>query len=249
MEKNNTQNMESYGFFYVPYDEKDVHIISDMFDYTKYYFNLPEHIKYMDYKDNQHFGYIPLIKKNTETNESYVYVNNDSLHKYHEIFSDYCNLVSTIAKKIFLNILNNLNIDDVYIKYLTEKPFEALRLIHYPLTNNNTSICGCKEHTDWGYLALLITDSEGLQIKTTDGWIDVPNKSNHFIVNIGDMLEIISNKKYKSTIHRVITTEEKYSVVFFFEPSESCVIKTLDGKDFVYGDYLRRKIMESDFYG
>lgn len=96
------------------------------------------------------------------------------------------------------------------------------------MIDSNDSICGCKEHTDWGYLALLITDSEGLQIKTTEGWVNVLNKPNHFIVNVSDMLEIISNGKYKSTIHRVITTEEKYSIVFFYEPSEDCIIKTLN---------------------
>lgn len=40
----------------------------------------------------------------------------------------------------------------------------------------------------------------------------------HFIVNIGNMLQILSGNQYKSTEHQVIVKKEKYSIALFFEP-------------------------------
>ena len=57
--------------------------------------------------------------------------------------------------------------------------------------------------------------NEGLEIFIDNEWVNVSNKPNHFIVNIGYMLEVLSNSKNKSTIHRVTNKNEKYILAFF----------------------------------
>lgn len=85
---------------------------------------------------------------------------------------------------------------------------------------------GIPEHTDYGLLSFVCIDNTGgLQIKTLDGkWMDVPLPEagkHNMVINIGDMLQKISNGKYRSTPHRVKTQYDNHrlSFPFFFNPS------------------------------
>ena len=78
--------------------------------------------------------------------------------------------------------------------------------------------------------------------------MDIKPLPNCLIVNIGDMTEILSNGKYKSTLHRVVKTsdKERYSIPFFFEPSFKAVIYPVceEGeepmvKPIMFGDYIQ----------
>ena len=99
---------------------------------------------------------------------------------------------------------------------------------------------------------MLVTDGvSGLQIKVEDDWIDIPHIEDAFIINIGDMVERLTNGFYKSTVHRVVNThgKERYSIPFFLNPNMKVTIEPLpqfckDGEQpekFVYGDYIIRK--------
>ncbi|XVF76333.1 hypothetical protein PTKIN_Ptkin13bG0258100 [Pterospermum kingtungense] len=69
---------------------------------------------------------------------------------------------------------------------------------------------GMPPHSDYGFLTLLLQDEvEGLQIQHKGNWITVEPMANSFVVNVGDHLEIFSNGRYKSVLHRVFVNPIK----------------------------------------
>lgn len=100
-------------------------------------------------------------------------------------------------------------------------------------------------------------DITALQVKNLSGeWISAVPIPGTFICNIGDMLKILSNGLYESTVHRVINSSPKYRVcvAYFYEvnfiaaiePLDMCIQKTGGIKKFeaaVYGEHLVSKVL------
>ncbi len=97
-------------------------------------------------------------------------------------------------------------------------PPSQLRLLHYPRVLSVTDEPGLGAHTDYECFTLLHTTSPGLEIMNSDGdWIDVPPIPGTLVLNIGDILEILSNGTFIATSHRVRRViEERYSFPLFY---------------------------------
>jgi isopenicillin N synthase-like dioxygenase len=114
-----------------------------------------------------------------------------------------------------------------------DRPLATLRLLHYPPTPPDPleGQLGAGEHTDYGNLTLLATDSVGgLEVKTRAGaWIAAPVMPGAFIVNIGDCLMRWTNDIYVSTPHRVVNRSgrERYSIAFFFDPNPDALVAAI----------------------
>ena len=136
----------------------------------------------------------------------------------------------------------------------------TLRLLHYPPQLSPTrpdsgeiKLC-CTPHTDSGILTLLHQDpTGGLEVLNASGeWIPAPYVPNSIVVNIGDLLAKVSGGRFVATMHRVRTNDGgasradrmgRFSVPFFFEPGEACVVKSIDGgESVVYGEHLKKKM-------
>lgn len=107
-----------------------------------------------------------------------------------------------------------------------------LRLNHYPHCDDaappnapdlpQVGRLGVNQHADAGALTLVAqTDERGLQVRTDDGWVDVEPVDGALVVNIGDMMQVWSNDRYRSPVHRVVVSDatERFSAPFFFNPS------------------------------
>lgn len=229
--------MDNFGFFYYEIDSNDLKILNDCMNFTINFFSQSLETKLtIGLKNGE--GYAPLnkIKLNNhsvDAKESYTYRYNK---EDNTILNKCCQIMEKYAKKILSKM------DLVDFENLIKNNFNTLALIHYPKLSDEI-ICGSGVHTDWGLITLLFTTSEGLQIKVNDEWFDVPIKENHFIVNYGDMLEILSEGNLKSTEHRVMVKNEKFSIVFFFEPALDYVVK--GDKEIKFGDYVNKKIKKS----
>ncbi|KAH9627432.1 hypothetical protein KSS87_006123 [Heliosperma pusillum] len=93
---------------------------------------------------------------------------------------------------------------------------------YYPHCPEPTKTIGIASHTDPGILAILLQDKVGgLQVKYNDKWINLNPVHGALVVNIGDLLQIISNDVYKSGEHRVVanpSNEARVSIAVFINP-------------------------------
>jgi len=111
---------------------------------------------------------------------------------------------------------------DTLDELVSGPPAHLLKLIHYPGSANPSEQQGVGAHKDAGILTLLLQDRVGgLQVETGGGWIDIPPTENTFVVNIGEVLELVTNGYLRATPHRVHTPPvgvDRYSIAYFISP-------------------------------
>ncbi|PRQ41097.1 putative deacetoxyvindoline 4-hydroxylase [Rosa chinensis] len=94
---------------------------------------------------------------------------------------------------------------------------------YYPPCPQPDLTVGLTSHSDPGVLTVLLQDHiGGLQVKHEDAWLDVKPVSGALVINVGDLLQIISNEEYKSVDHRVMANpqhEARVAIAVFLNPS------------------------------
>ncbi|KAK4264068.1 hypothetical protein QN277_029407 [Acacia crassicarpa] len=108
---------------------------------------------------------------------------------------------------------------------LNEMTFNEGRMMvghYYPNCPQPDLTVGLNTHADPGALTVLLQDHiGGLQVRKGDDWIDVRSLPGALVINIGDLLQIVSNEEYKSAQHRVLancSNEPRVSVAVFLNP-------------------------------
>ena len=105
-----------------------------------------------------------------------------------------------------------------------------MRLFHYFPVNSSQSkenlkeIIGSSPHTDWGFLTVIHQNNvPGLQFYINNRWTDVLPSPRSLLINGGDFLHLLSEGRYMSPVHRVISPMEthRYSFVLFFYPNHN----------------------------
>ncbi|MFW5816162.1 MAG: isopenicillin N synthase family dioxygenase [Wenzhouxiangella sp.] len=112
----------------------------------------------------------------------------------------------------------------------------VLRAIHYPpIEHAPEGAVRAARHEDINLITLLIGSKEqGLEILTREGaWVPVTTLPGSIVVNVGDMLQRLTNHVYPSTTHQVVNPpgaagrQSRYSIPFFLHPNPDFVIETL----------------------
>ena len=110
----------------------------------------------------------------------------------------------------------------------TDAPLAHLRLWRY---QQGAAAAGLPEHTDHGFLTLLLQDGGGgLQARNLRGeWVDVPPRPHTLVVNTGRLLSRWTNQTFPATFHRVLGRggADRYSLPLFFGTNFSTVIAPL----------------------
>jgi isopenicillin N synthase-like dioxygenase len=159
--------------------------------------------------------------------------------------------------------------EDFFLDKL-DKNMSALRIIRYP-EQHEAPLPGqlrSGAHTDYGTLTILMSDraAGGLQAQHRDGyWVDIVPDPGTYVVNIGDVMQIWTNDRWVSTLHRVVNppaelaaSARRHSVPFFHQPNYDALIETLPSchgpgnparyQPFTYGEHWMRKWMATKSY-
>lgn len=159
-----------------------------------------------------------------------------------------------------------LDLNEEYFEDKVHNGNSILRAIHYyPITNTDEvedDAVRAAAHGDINLITLLMgASADGLQILRKDGqWISVTALPDQIVVNVGDMLERLTNNRLKSTIHRVVNPPKellhtsRYSIPFFMHPRsemdltclESCINDNTPKqyKDMTAGQFLEERLRE-----
>jgi isopenicillin N synthase-like dioxygenase len=184
----------------------------------------------------------------------------------------YMEVMTDLGQSILSGLSLGLGLDSSWFAdHLTADPTVLFRIFRYPATVPDPATgaderpWGVAEHTDYGLLTLLGQDGcGGLQVRTPDGWTDVPPRPGAIVCNLGDMLERLTGGRYRSTPHRVRNDGpvDRMSFPFFLDPSWGATVDRLPivdrpvdddgarrwdhmsvhGFEGTYGDYLLSKV-------
>ncbi|KAJ1376393.1 Oxoglutarate/iron-dependent dioxygenase [Sesbania bispinosa] len=152
---------------------------------------------------------------------------------FREVVATYAEETKELFMAVMEGILESLGIMEANqekenIMKELENGSQMLVANFYPPCPSPDSTLGMHPHSDYGFLTLLLQDEvEGLQIQYQGKWVTVQPIPNAFVVNIGDHLEIYSNGKYKSVLHRVLVNEVKsrVSVASFHSLPFNCTVR------------------------
>ncbi|KAJ0961918.1 hypothetical protein J5N97_029746 [Dioscorea zingiberensis] len=140
------------------------------------------------------------------------------LPRWRTTMESYYEKMLSVGKNLISLMALALGLDDLFFEKIgaMHETLAYIRLLHYPgITLDASSRLGASAHSDFGMATLLLTDGvPGLQIcrdkdRHPQLWEDVPHVSGALIVNVGDLLERWTNCLFRSTMHRVLATEQE----------------------------------------
>jgi isopenicillin N synthase-like dioxygenase len=156
-----------------------------------------------------------------------------------------------------------LGLDEHYFDAPIHHGNSILRAIHYPpISQEPKSAIRAEQHEDINLITLLVgASADGLQILTKQNeWVGVTSLPDQIVVNVGDMLQRLTNNRLKSTTHRVVNPPRemwhtsRYSIPFFLHPRSAMSLACLDScihdahpkayPDTTAGEYLDERLRE-----
>jgi isopenicillin N synthase-like dioxygenase len=153
--------------------------------------------------------------------------------EFRNLMLDYFNRMWSLGRTLHRAFALDLGLAPDYFDDKFDKPLATLRLLHYPPTDTPPpeGQLGAGEHTDYGNVTLLATDSSGgLMVRDRAGnWLSAPVIPGALICNIGDCLMRWTNDVYVSTPHKVVTPpgKDRYSIAFFLDPDPDAIVSCL----------------------
>jgi isopenicillin N synthase-like dioxygenase len=156
-----------------------------------------------------------------------------------------------------------LGLDEHYFDQHVHNGNSILRAIHYPpITQEPKSAIRAEQHEDINLITLLIgASADGLQILSKQNeWVPVTSLPEQIVVNVGDMLQRLTNNRLKSTTHRVVNppremwASPRFSIPFFLHPRSNMSLACLEScitpenpkayEDYTAGEYLDERLRE-----
>lgn len=190
----------------------------------------------------------------------------EELPEFKSIALDIFSTLEQAGKNMLKAIALHLGLEEDYFEDKVAYGNSILRQIHYfPIENPDevpADAVRAAEHGDINLITLLMgASADGLQVLRRDGkWIPITALPDQLVVNVGDMLERLTNKKLKSTIHRVVNPPRelmhtsRYSIPFFMHPRSemdlTCLDSCIDAEnpkqfaDITAGAFLEERLRE-----
>src|SRR5829696_1014774 len=279
---------EEVGFVAVKNHGIPDDLIGDLYKYVQQFFALPddvklsyekkdlagqrgytsfgrEHAEGFDAPDlKEFFQYGQTVEDGEATKDQYpenVTVNEVSQFTP-TLFNAYRNFEKS-GKALLQAIALYLGLDEHYFDPYVHNGNSILRAIHYPpITQEPASAIRAEQHEDINLITLLVgASADGLQILSKQGeWVPVTSLPEQIVVNVGDMLQRLTNNRLKSTTHRVVNPPRelwgtsRYSIPFFLHPKSNMSLASLNScinesqpkayADATAGEYLDERLRE-----
>lgn len=276
------------GFVYIRGEQFDRALFDRLLERAKLYFALDHETKMKSYigLSENHSGYVPVgeeqfgvgtydLKEAVDVNYDYPFAEGrrpllgpnlwPDMPGFREDVQAYYQHIKSIGLQLFRAFALALGLEENHFDAHLRHPPSQLRLIHYPFDAGATDRPGIGAHTDYECFTLLFATAPGLQVVSKEGeWVDVPLIDGTMVMNIGDMMEVLSNGRYVATKHRVKKVpEERYSFPLFFScdydyeiapvvPDEAPRYRPLKGGQHLYNQtaqtfaYLKRRIANGE---
>src|SRR5450432_1357493 len=279
---------EEVGFVAVKNHGIPAELIADLYKYVQQFFSLPSERKkkfeipelagqrgYTSFgKEHAKGSYAPDLKEFFQYGQvvpeghllKSEYPDNvkvDDIPGFNEIFLKSYRAFEKSGKSLLQAIALYLGLEENYFDNFVEEGNSIVRAIHYPpITSEPKSAIRAEQHEDINLITLLVgASADGLQIFTKNNeWVGVTSLPEQIVVNVGDMLQRLTNNKLKSTTHRVVNPPKekwgssRYSIPFFLHPKSSMSLTSLVGcidekhvkvyEDITAGDYLDERLRE-----
>lgn len=252
-------------FFSMPLDEKKKYEVPGLAGQRGYTSFGKEHAKGSDAPDLKEFYQHGQIVEDNDPVKS-EYPDNVSINEV-ATFSPTMNKAykafEKSGKALLQAIALYLGLDEHYFDNHIHNGNSILRAIHYPpITSEPKSAIRAEQHEDINLITLLVgASADGLQILTKQNeWVGVTSLPEQIVVNVGDMLQRLTNNKLKSTTHRVVNPPRekwhtsRFSIPFFLHPrsemSLACLQSCVDTghpkhyPDATAGEYLDERLRE-----
>jgi len=175
-----------------------------------------DHPKKADYPDNVDVSEVP----------AFMGLGKDLYHAF-----------ETTGGHLLRAIAIHLELGEEYFSTKISEGLSILRAIHYPpITQEPASAIRAEQHEDINLITLLVGASAGgLQLLNKEGkWLDVVPEDDEIVINVGDMLQRLTNDYLKSTTHRVVNPPKeewhmpRLSIPFFLHPQADMDLSCLD---------------------
>ncbi|MBB3805958.1 isopenicillin N synthase-like dioxygenase [Xanthomonas arboricola] len=141
-----------------------------------------------------------------------------------------------LGSRVLSALALHIGLPQDYFVDKTNNGNSILRPIHYPpITSDDIPNVRAGAHGDINFITLLVgASAAGLEVRSNNGeWVPFTADADTIVVNIGDMLQRLTNHVYPSTIHRVVNPpgeaarKPRYSVPFFLHPNPDFLIDVL----------------------
>ncbi|WP_017446993.1 isopenicillin N synthase family dioxygenase [Gayadomonas joobiniege] len=231
---------QDVGFFYIREHQISQQLIDNLIEQAQGFFAQPlsEKMRWHIAQSENHSGYVPEGEEQFEEGkidhkEAYD-INYDLTDlsfqrpmlgptqwpdnadfKFH--IKNYYQAARELSNRLFSAFALALGLEENTFVANLKHPPNQLRLIHYPYDPSAQDKEGIGAHTDYECFTLLLPTTDGLEVMNDQGeWIDAPFIPGTIVVNIGDMLEILSHGRFLATSHRVRKVkQERYSFPMF----------------------------------
>ncbi len=215
-----------------------------------------------DLKEFWHFGQY-VEDDDALKNEYPDNVEVEELPDFNAVGKETYQMLEKTAKYVLRALALHLGLEETYFDNYIHNGNSILRPIHYPpITQEPKEAVRAAAHGDINLITLLMgAQGRGLQVQNHEGeWIDAIAQLDELMINVGDMLSRHTNKKLKSTIHRVVNPPRelwgtsRFSIPFFMHPISDMKLNVLDScvdentpkhfDDITAGEFLNERLIE-----
>ncbi|XP_074562551.1 2-oxoglutarate-dependent dioxygenase 19-like [Curcuma longa] len=149
---------------------------------------------------------------------------------FSDVLRDYATCTRRVGMELLKGIWESLELDDNYMNRALklDSCFQVFAANLYPPCPQPELVVGLPPHSDHGLLTLLHQNGvQGLDVEHGGKWVHVKPLPGSFLVNTGDHMQIVTNGRYKSVLHRAMANGERtrVSVVSLVGPSLDTVVE------------------------